>query len=408
MLCASLCASIWVEVRRMKTKRPYVAGLFLATLLLALIVASAQPAGAKPQLGKVKQTAMSVTALAMDGPRVAYMLASRRVGVWNVVTGATSVVKGDYPSKGRNFGYGTGEVAIAGKQVALITRFEIGNTLQTQERLYTASLGGSARQLGKLTNHSSDGGDCTVPGSGYADGNWLGGLVGSAKALAVSSWKANDATTSGERLSLIRPTGLRTIATGPGAIVSQSADRGHIAVLRSTDAWPAYQGPAQQGTPLVGVYSTAGTLVREIAFDVPLPNPCGDPSTHIRIALSGNQLVVLRLDVPQAGSLTATVEVYDWTTDALVHTWPLALSHVGPIADRLSVSGRIAIVQGAFRLRMLDLATGQETTVAASRPNSPAIIGSRGLVYALNRIKESRPGKLVFVPTAKLLAALSK
>jgi hypothetical protein len=151
---------------------------------------------------------------------------------------------------------------------------------------------------------------------------------------------------------------------------------------------------------MVGVYSTGGRLLGEIALNV--------PSTFTRIALSGNQLVALRLDVPQAGSLTATVEVYDWTTGALVHTWPLALSHVSPSADRLSVSGRIAIIEGAFKLRMLDLTTGKETTVAASRPNSPATIGSRGLVYALNPIKDNQPGKLVFVPTTKLLAAFSQ
>ena len=54
----------------------------------------------------------------MDGPRVAYMLDSRRVGVWNVVTGATSAIKGNYPSNGHNFGYGRGDVAIAGSRVA--------------------------------------------------------------------------------------------------------------------------------------------------------------------------------------------------------------------------------------------------------------------------------------------------
>ncbi len=116
---------------------------------------------------------------------------------------------------------------------------------------------------------------------------------------------------------------------------------------------------------------------------------------------------MLRLDSPQAGPLKATVEVYNWTTGALVHTWRLALSRVAPIGDRLSVSGRIAIIAGAFKLRMLDLTTGKETTITASRPSSPATIGSRGLVYALNPNKDGRPAKLVFVPTAKLLATVS-
>ncbi len=261
----------------MKTKRSHVAGLSFALLLFALVVASAQAGAAKPDVSKVKQTAKPVWTLAIDGPRVAYMLDNRRVGVWNVATGATSVIKGNYPSNGRNFGYGRGEVAIAGRRVGLITRFEVGNTMQTQERLYTASLGRSAHQLGKKTNHSSSSGDCTVPGTGYADRNWIGGLVGSGTVLAVSSWKANDTATSSERLSLIAPTGLRTIASGPGATVSQSTNGGDIAVLRSTDAWPAYQGPAEQRTPMVGIYSTGARYSARLRSTshsrIPAPTP---------------------------------------------------------------------------------------------------------------------------------------
>jgi len=392
----------------MMMRRLRVAGVSLALLVLALVAASAQAGAAKPRSSKAIQTAKPIWTLAMDGPRVAYMRTDRRVGVWNTATGATSVIKGNYPSNGRSFGYGTGEVAIAGKRVALITRFEIGNTMQTEERLYTAPLGGTAHQLGKRTDHSSDPGDCSeLPGSGYADGNWLGGLVGSGKVLAVSSWKADGATTTEEQLSLITPTALTKIASGPGAIVSQWADAGHIAVLRSTDAWPAYQGPLEQSTPLVGIYSAGGTLRGEVAL-APLPDFCGYPFAFVRIALSGNRLVVLRLELPRAGSVTATVEVYDWTTGALVHTWPLALSHVAPIEDRLFVSGRIAVIEGAFRLRLLDLTTGKAATVAATRPNNPATIGPRGLVYAVNPTKDSGAGKLVFVPTTKLLAALGK
>lgn len=100
-------------------KRRRVVGLSLALLVFALLVASAQAGATKPQLGKVKQTARPIPVLAMDGPRVAYMMNDRRVGVWNVVTGGTSMIKGKYPTKGASFGYGSGEVAIAGKRVAL-------------------------------------------------------------------------------------------------------------------------------------------------------------------------------------------------------------------------------------------------------------------------------------------------
>lgn len=400
----------------MNTRRPRMTESVLALLVFALLVASAQAGAAEPQPGKVKQTARPVQVLAMDWPRVAYMMSGRRVGVWNVATGATSLIKGNYPSNGRNFGYGSGEVAIAGKRVALITRFVIGNTMQTQERLYTASVDGSAHQLAKKTNHSSYSGDCTVPGTGGADGNWLGGLVGSGKVLAVSSWKANDESIpAGGRLSLILPTGLRTIATGPGAIVSRSADRGHIAVLRSTDAWPAYQGPLEQSTPMVGVYSTGGRLLHEIAPAVPPPNQaCGSPTTNILgIALGGNQLAVLRLDAPQSGPLTRTFEVYDWTNGALVHTWAPQ-----PKACNFAASGTLAVysagcgyLRGTQRLHVLDLATGKDVVIAHA-PGSGGYItamDSHGLVYSANPYAPKKEyGKLVFVPTAKVLAALSR
>lgn len=376
-----------------------------AGLSLALLLVLVQVGAAKPQQNKVKQTAKPLWALAMDGPRVAYMMNDRRVGVWNVITGATSLIKGKYHSKGASFGFGSGEVAIAGKRVAMITRFVIGNTWQTQERLYTAPVGGEARQLGKLTNHSSWYGECDVPGSSGSYGDWIGGLVGSGKVLSASTWRTDDSATTAERLRLITPTGLKTIATGPGAIVSQSADSGHIAVLRSTDVWPAYQGPAEQGTPIVGIYTIAGTLAREFALDVPPLDPCGSTSTFIRIAVSGNRLVVLRLDTPEGSPRTATVQAYDWKTGALMETWPLTVVRRWP--NQLAVSGRVAVIQGSSKVQLLDLTTGKQVAISASRANSQATIGSRGLVYAINPYRDGRPGKLVFVPMAKLLAMLS-
>ena len=77
------------------------------------------PAGAaKPQQNKVKRTATPIEALAMDGPRVAYV-SGGRIRVWNVVSGATSVVKGNYPSvKDRISGFD--EIAISGNRLAWI------------------------------------------------------------------------------------------------------------------------------------------------------------------------------------------------------------------------------------------------------------------------------------------------
>lgn len=362
-----------------------VVGLFLVPGLLLF----AAQAGAARQAGKVRQISKPVRTLAMDGSRVAYMRADRRVAVWNVATGKTTVIKGTYPSKGSRFGHGTGEVAIAGKRVALITRFTTGNSQQTQERLYTARLGGSARQLGKLTNHFTNPQD-GEPDGGLSDGTWIAGAVGSGKTLAVSTWSSNDSVTAQERLRLVTPTGLHTIASGPGAIVSRSASDGHIAVFRSTVTWPAELVSPATAAPTVGIYSSSGSLLHEMAVD---------PDAR-EIALSGKELVVLTETIQPPISLVATLQVYDWTTGALLHVWPVKLGHSG--GGGLTVHGRFAAVEAPGSLRLVDLTTGKDVAIAPASVSRPAL-GSRGLVYAVNP-HITGPGKLVFVPTAKLLA----
>ena len=369
-------------------------GLLLVPALLCFPAAEA--GAAKPHANKEKRTAKPIASLAMDGSRVAYMTEDRKVAVWNVSSGKTTSVKGTYPSKGDKFGYGSGGVAIAGKRVALITRFVIGNSEQTQERLYTATAGGTAHQLGTLTNHQTNPQD-GEPDGGLSDGSWIAGVVGSGKVLAVSTWKSSDSVPSNERLSLVTPTGLHTIATGAGAVVAASADSGHIAVFRSTEAWPADDVSPATTTPTVGVYSSGGTLLNEVTLD----------SSAVGVALSGDELVVLTKTFPHPGSLTVTLQVYDWKTGALVNTWPVGVGHIPPAA-KFAVQGELATVEGSSKLHLVDLKTGKDDAIApSSRIGCPAALGPRGLVYAVNPSSDKKPGKLVFVPTAKLLADVS-
>jgi hypothetical protein len=383
-------------------RRLPVMGLFLVAILLVLAV---QAGAAKPQPNKVKKTDKPILTLAMDGPRIAYMRKDRKVSVWNPATGATSTIKGKYASNGSGFssGQGTGEVAIAGKRVAFITRFVTGNSQQTQERLYTASLGGWARQIGTLTNHLT-GPQCFECGDpGFATGDWIAGAVGSGKTLAVSTWTSDSSVSSDERLSLVTPKRLRTIVTGPGAIVAESAAGGRIAVLRSTLAWPASDvGPATT-IPSVGVYSADGTLLREIT-----------PSSAREIALSGKRLVVLT-----DGN---TLDVYKWTTGELVHTWPVVTPTPRQEGGHLAVYGKLAVYAvdpryaAARKLHLLDLTTGKDvviaTAIGSGYSSRDAAIGLKGLVYIVNSYLASHGrhphGKLVFVPMARLLATVSR
>lgn len=371
--------------------------LRLTALLLApalLLFFTEAGGAASTQRNTVKKTAKPISALAMDGSRVAFMREDRKVVVWNVSTGATTIVKGTYPNKGATFGAGAGEVAIAGKRVALITRFVTGNSQQAQERLYTASLGGTAHQLGKLTNHYTNPQD-GEPDGGLSSGSWIGGAVGSGKVLAVSTWKSSDSVPSQQRLSLVTPTGLHSIVTGEGAIVAASANSGHIAVFNSTQAWPADEVSPTTTTPSVDIYSSGGSLLGRVALG----------SSAVGLALSGDEIVVLTETMPQPGSLAAALQVYDWKTGTLVHTWPVAVGHVPPV-ERIAVYGQLAAVEGSSRLHLVDLKTGKDDAIApSSRIGCPTALGPRGLVYAVNP-SFNGPGKLVFVPMAKLLATV--
>lgn len=373
-------------------KRLLVVGLFLAATLLVL---STQAGAAKPQANKVKQTAHPVWTLAMDWPRVAYAAGkegnSIAIHVWNVATGKTSLVQGGQHGFATHH---TAEVAIAGTRVAWIRAQQFGNT-ELNHWLYSEQLGGLPHLLKRTLGYT--GTDCGLGGP------QIGGLVGTGSFLAVSTWEqtgTGGSASANEKLSLITPKGLHTIARGPNAILSGSADGGHVAVL----PLPTYSvGPDYcESTPptSVAVYAADGTLLQTI----PLPPP--EPSTiGYQVALRGNQLVVLTTGLFEpSGPATVTLSVYDWTTGQLLHTWPVALPQY-PGEVNFKVYGHLAAVEGAYRLHLVDLDTGKDVAIApSSHTVCPVAIGPHGLVYAVN---PHNTGKLVFVPMAKLLAKLS-
>jgi hypothetical protein len=285
-------------------------------------------------------------------------------------------------------------VAIAGTRVAWIKRQYIGNT-EASEKLYTASLGGSAHLRAHSYRYDRDDPAATK-------GSWIAGVIGSGGVLAVSTWKSDGTASSNEKLRRITPTGLKTIATGPGAIVAESGDGGHVAVLRDTAAWPSDSNQPLSPTPTAGIYSTAGALDGEVALSPPDPDSVG-----IQLALAGQHLVVLTTGLHEpAGPATVTLQVYDWTTGALLDTWPVGIQKY-PGEVSFAVHGQLAAVEGPGSLHLVNLATGKDVVIGpSSHTGSPPAMDSRGLVYAFNPQVKS-PGKLVFVPMAKLLALVS-
>ena len=356
-------------------------GLFLAPA--ALLVFSAQAGAAKFQTGgRTKQAAEPIWTLDMDGPRVAYA-SGGKIRIWNVATGSTSVVKGNYGGSASNFVNNTAaQVAIAGKRVAWIKDQPLGNT-EESERLYTASIGGRAHQVDRVHRFGTD-------DASHTTGGWIEGLTGSGKTLAVSTWRSHGTEASDQQLRLVTGKGLRSLARGSGLIVSQAVDAGHIAVLRSRP-WSSSNS--------VGIYSRNGSELGEVDL--------GPPSTETfstKVALSGNELIVLTTALEEpSGPTTVTLQVYDWTTGKLLHTWPVAIHSSGGEVS-FAVHGQLAAVEGPSKLHLVDLTSGKDVTIApASHTGSPPAIDSRGLVYALDPHLNG-PGKLVFVPMAKLLA----
>ena len=139
-----------------------------------------------------------------DG-RLASGLCERRQGVRleHERRGRRTLVQGKYNKH-------TAEFAIAGRRLAWITRSVVGNSQQTTESLFTGSVGTRGRLLASGRHYLADWENHVWYG------RWIAGTVGSGSTLAVSTWwSRSDGTCTAQRLSLVTPTGLRQIATGP-------------------------------------------------------------------------------------------------------------------------------------------------------------------------------------------------
>jgi hypothetical protein len=200
---------------------------------------------------------------------------------------------------------------------------------------------------------------------------------------------------SNGRLSLVGTRGLKRIVSGPDAIVAESVDAGRIAVVRSMALWPSHYR-LSGGDGSVGVYSTSGKLLFEV-----------NRGTAKEAALNGNTLAVL--------TTTNRIEVYNAKTGAFVRLWrvPLRAGHLDVHAGIAiySVYGRYS---GPRALHALQLRTGKDVVLARGVGPYPyaqgddAQIDQLGVVYVLNRWTKMPRGHVVFVPMARVLAAVLK
>jgi hypothetical protein len=358
--------------------------LLLAVPLLLVLAVSA--AAGTPPAGKVKWTNAGIMTVAMDGSRVAYSTESNAVYSWDVRSGRSARLARPSSSSWPL----VHEVAIAGRRVAWIARDVAGNSQETNEDLYTASVTGAGLKKLGTAYHALD---FIEPqptrGVWLWRGDWITGLVGSGKLLAVSRWtttpdQQGETTISNARLSLISATTgrLHPIAAGEPSIVSRSVDGGRVAVLRP------------QGG--VGIYSAAGTLLREL-----------NPPTAREIALSGDNVVAL--------TETSMLSVYNWRSGRLVHNWRVpSVSNAVFLEDVYGSTAVYSVYSHGRNLHLLQLSTGKDLLLVKGPGLAPdagfgeshdAQLEAPGLVYAVSK---GGGGKLVFVPMARVLAAVSK
>jgi len=367
-------------------KQRWTQAVFVAVAVVFLIAALTAVATKTPSR-KLKHASGPIVALAMDGPRVVYSTAGNAVYVWNIRSGSTSRLRGYSTSTSPI----VQEVAIAGARVAWITRSAFGNSHETHESLYTASLTVQGR-IHLASAFRRDGESDT--GVELWTGKWIGGLVGAGNLLAVSRWGTKPTsdesglTIANARLSLIgaKRGQLHVIASGEPSIVSRAVDARRVAVLR------------QDGS--VGIYSAGGALLRQIS-----------PSSAREIAMGGGRLVVL--------TQTKTLEVYDPRTGKLVHGWPIKTKRAYLQVGHLQAFGRLALFSvdprySSRNLRILDLNTGRNIALPTI-PRSPfndATVGSLGLAYAVDSYRASGghhpSGTLVFLSTSRVLAAIAR
>ncbi len=351
-------------------------------LLLALVVPAAAgrstPTRSVPVNGQV-------TGLAFEGPNVVYGvqplgISSQSVHRWNVLSGQASVLH----SRG-----GGAAFALANSRTAWIAR--AGSPSETDEYLITTPL--PRLHLRQVAFAMRSDYDSQPPPE---QGDWLSGLAGSGNVIAVSRWTTDTGTAiRNARLSLVGPRGLKTIVSGPGAIVVETVNEGRIAVVRSLALWPSHYR-LSGGAGSVAVYSSSGRLLVQL-----------NRGTAKEAALNANTLAVL--------TTTNRIELYNAKRGAFVRSWP-----VPPRAAHLDVQGGIAIYSvygeyaGPRALHALQLKTGKDVVLGrgvapyADTQGDDAQIDSLGVVYAVNKWPATPRTHIVFMPMTRVLAAFAK
>jgi hypothetical protein len=331
-----------------------------------------------------KNTPNLVKSLAMDGPRIAYDVASSYPGkrcngvyVWNVANGATARVSGagSCGNEGSSTGAGVREVAVAGPRVAWIVN-EGGNTYH-KDYLYSAALPRPKEHLLASAYREGEGEGTLTCGQPHPTsvGKWIGCLVGARTVLMVNRWSTgNSGRITSARLDSIGKR-LREITSGTGSMDALSTDGGQVAVVR------------RHGT--VALYSARdGSLLRVVS------------TSAAEAAVGGNDLVVL--------TSTGELEVRNSHSGGLLHKWPLAAGarFLDVCRGLASYAAPLHGGYGAHAVHVIRLSSGEDRIVAR-HPYAWTTVGDvqlepAGLAYDVSVGRASDRGAVVFLPMSSL------
>jgi hypothetical protein len=338
----------------------------------------AASAAGTTQLGaKVRHVDGRIEALALDGNRIAYGVAPvsdrNKVVIWNVRTGQTTKVSGVQTAHTGDSSTGSGlfGLAIAGTRVAWLAN--VGGNTEGDDYLFASSVAKPRERKVAAVQRSGDACSGGAPSAnpGCA-GDWLLGLVGSGKVIALDRWTTSPPPEVSDSASLYTLSDtLKPIANGAPPLLSLDVDEGRIAVLRS----------AQE----VGLYSSSGTLLFAAAY-----------SKVAGAALSGRNLVILTAN----GSL----QLISTESGALQKT----LGTHGSASQKpanVDVQGNIAIYTTGPSLHAVNLSSAKDRVIGTLRGGvAYAHISTAGVVYSTGPHRGK--GTLVFVPFARVAAAV--
>jgi PQQ-like domain len=355
--------------------------LVLTAALLASLALVASAAGTSTTTSRVKHVAGPITALAMDGSRIAYGVhpssTKDRVVVWNVRGGKAEKVSGVHTQRDGDSSTGSGvfQVAIAGTRVAWLTN--VGGNTEGDDYLFASSVASPKEH--RVASEIRIGDGCPGRSQGRCAGQWLGGLVGSGNLLAANRWTTDsDGAVTAGQLDLLSGSKLKKVATGTDTVEAAVADGGRVAVLLRADR-------------NVALYSAAGKLL--LTVDTP-------PSAEA-VALQGERLVV--------GTKTQQLLIYDTRTGSLRKSLP-AHGQAREAPRNLDVQGNVAVYTTATVgvLHAVNLSTGKDRTIAEPHGGvALAQIDKTGLAYAGNGSGTNYgKGTLVFMPLARVTAAV--